>query len=60
VLSVFYDLEIVEEDALLAWGESTSESTFLSLADDMLRWLREADEEESEEDSEEESGDESE
>lgn len=62
VLQVMYDLDILTEDAALAWAEekehaSETEKRFLKLAGPFLTWLQEAESEESE-DSEESSSDE--
>lgn len=59
LLKVLYDLDVVSEEALVAWAKEKEmaeeqEKQFLRLAQPFLDWLQEAEEESDEEDSDEE------
>ncbi|KAJ3205740.1 hypothetical protein HDU67_008670 [Dinochytrium kinnereticum] len=61
VLKVFYDLDLVEEEVLIAWGEKASKKyvdrktakEIRARAEPFLKWLKEAEEEEEDDDDDE-------
>ncbi|XVF30875.1 hypothetical protein REPUB_Repub16aG0095400 [Reevesia pubescens] len=55
ILHLLYDKDILQEDAILKWadekeGADESDKVFLKHSEKLIRWLREAEEEEEEED----------